>query len=101
MIKTLAILLCALILTACASMSMQGQPMKQIVVAESTFNVYMRSDTDLVEAHRVSVEPLPSKLLTLSKAVRAIELATGCRLKDGTLEGDQAIIKAKVDCVLP
>jgi hypothetical protein len=87
-------------LTSCASVSMLGQPMKEVVVADSTFRVYMRSGSQIVEVHRVSFEPLPSRILVLVKAARAIEIATGCGIQNGSLEGDQAIIKARVDCVL-
>lgn len=82
-------------------MSMQGQPMRSVTVAGSTFNVYMRSGSKTVEVHRVSFEALPGRRLVLSKAKRAIEIATGCQVRKGSLKGDQAIIKAKVNCTLP
>lgn len=90
-----------LILAGCASASMLGQPMQVVRVADSTFQVYMASGSSRVEAHRVSFEPLPGKRLTFAKAMRAIEIATGCKVTNGSLEGDQAIIKARVGCVLP
>ncbi|MEE9427287.1 MAG: hypothetical protein V3V25_03975 [Paracoccaceae bacterium] len=88
-------------LGGCASAGFLGQPMQPITVAGSTFNVYMRSGTSQVEAHRVSFEMLPSLVITLTNAHRAIEVATGCRVESGSLQGEQAIIKARVDCLLP
>lgn len=90
-----------MLLSACASPGFLGQPAAEVEVAGSTFRVYMRSGTGMVQAHRTSFEALPSRSLTLTKAARAIELATGCGLRPGTLAGDQAIITAEVDCILP
>lgn len=89
------------LVAGCASAGMQRQPMQVVDVAGSTFRVYMKSGSNLVEVHRVSPEALPSRFLTLANAERAIEIATGCGLKDGSLRGDQAIVVAKVDCELP
>ena len=94
-------LLAVLLVAGCSSPSMFGQPMQVVHVADSAFKVYMRSGTDLVEGHRVSLEALPSKNLTLTKAMRAIEIATGCGIEPGSLHGDPAIINAEVDCILP
>jgi len=80
---------------------MLGQPMTPVVVAGSTFRVYMASGSSRVEAHRVSVESFPSRSLTIAKAKRAIEIASGCNVDNRTVQGDQAIIKARVDCTLP
>ncbi len=78
-----------------------GGSVKEIEVEESQFRVFMQRGGNAIEAHRVSVEPLPSLVLTLDKAYRAIELATGCGVVDGSLRGDQAIILADVNCMLP
>lgn len=78
-----------------------GGSVQEIVVDESRFCVFMQHGGNKIEAHRVSVEPLPSLVLTLDKAYRAIEQATGCHVVDGSLRGDQAVILAKVDCLLP
>jgi len=80
---------------------MLGQPMQVVTIADSSFKVYMASGSSRVEVHRISFEPLPGKRLILAKAMRAIEIATGCEVQGRSLEGDQAIIKAQVDCVLP
>ncbi len=78
-----------------------GGSVQEVVVDESRFRVFMQHGGNEIEAHRVSVEPLPSLVLTLDKAYRAIEQATGCQIVDGSLRGDQAIILAEVDCLLP
>ena len=88
-------------LAACASPGFQGQPSQVVTEAGSSFRVYMRSGTRNVEAHRISPELLPSRSLVLAKAVSAIEFATGCGVVPGAVEGDQAIIKAEGDCLLP
>ncbi|MGB5557879.1 MAG: hypothetical protein WBN04_07690 [Paracoccaceae bacterium] len=94
-------LITLLALAGCASPAFLGQPAKEVDVAGSVFRVYMRSGTEQVEAHRISVEPLPGRALTLAKAARAIEIATGCVIRNGSLEGDQAIVSAEVGCTLP
>ena len=89
-----------LLLAACSSPSpgFSTAPPREVVVDGSRFRIYLRPGTGEVEAHRVSFEPLPSLALTLEKAYRAIEQATGCRIRKGSLRGDQAIILAQVDC---
>ena len=89
------------VLSACASPSFLGEPSATVDVAGSTFRVYMQSGTGMVEAHRISFEALPSRSLTLNRAARAVEIATGCGIRNGTLTGDQAIVTAEVDCILP
>ncbi len=89
------------LLAACASPGFLGEPSEVVTEAGSSFRVYMRSGTGMVQAHRISPELLPSKSLVLLKAGRAIEFATGCGVVPGSVEGDQAIISAEVDCNLP
>ena len=95
-------LLSTLIVAACDSPSPQfiGQPVREVTVDGSRFRVFMQIGSGQVEAHRISVEPLPSLVLTLEKAYRAIEIASGCSVVAGSLRGDQAIILAQVDCAL-
>ncbi len=89
------------ILSGCASPKFVGAAVMEIEVSDSLFRVYMQRGGSEVEAHRISVEPRPSLVLTLEKAYRAIELVTGCGIVAGSLQGDQAIILAEVDCVMP
>lgn len=67
---------------------------------DTRFRIYMQHGSRGVEAHRVSLEALPSLVLTFEKAYRAIEIATGCHIIPNSMTGDQAIIRAKVDCLL-
>jgi hypothetical protein len=101
MIRSFTIVSLAAILAGCASPAFLGERSQVVTEAGSTFRVYMRSGSGEVEAHRVSPELLPSRSLVLAKAEQAIAIATGCDIIPGTMEGDQAIIKAEVDCVLP
>ncbi|MBV1867990.1 MAG: hypothetical protein KUG69_08810 [Marinosulfonomonas sp.] len=87
------------LLPGCASPAFLNQPARDVNVADSVFRVYMRLGTSEVEAHRISFEMLPSRVLTYARAHQAITQATGCKVVNGSLEGDQAIIRASVDCV--
>lgn len=88
------------VLAGCASPAFLNQPTREVTVDDSVFRVYMRSGTSEVEAHRISFEMLPSRVLTYARAHQAITQATGCNVIEGSLAGDQAIIRASVDCVL-
>lgn len=72
----------------------------EVEIDSSRFRVFTQHGSSRIEAHRISFEPLPSMVFTLEKAYRAIELATGCHVVPGSLAGDQAIILAKVDCLV-
>ncbi len=93
--------LALLMLAACASPGFLDEPSQVVTETGSSFRVYMRRGTDQVEAHRISPELLPSRSLVLAKAVQSIEYATGCGVRPGSLDGDQAIVRAEVDCILP
>ncbi len=100
--RMLLFLLCPLLAAACdgPSPAFVGQPVREVTVDDSRFRVFMKIGSGQVEAHRISPEPLPSLVLTLEKAYRAIEVATGCVVVAGSLRGDQAIVLARVDCSL-
>lgn len=101
MTKPIAIFALFAFLAGCASPAYLGERSQLVTEAGSSFRVYMRSGSGDVEAHRVSPELLPSRALVLVKAEEAIAFATGCRVIPGTMEGDQAIVRAEVDCILP
>ncbi len=92
-----------LVLAGCDSPSpeMMGGAMREATVDGSRFRVFMKPGGYKVEAHRVSVEMLPSKVETFARAYRAIEIATGCKVVAGSLGGDRAIVTARVNCRLP
>ena len=89
-------LLLLLLTAACdsPSLSMQNVPATRVEVSGMTFAVRRRDER--AEAMRVSRHMLPSKRRTLDAGARAIEQATGCDAN--RIEGDQAIILARLDC---
>jgi hypothetical protein len=70
-----------------------------VTVGGNTFKVYSEIIGNRVEAHRVNgVYPPPSRRLILQQAYEAIVRTTGCDIKKGSLVGDQAMVKAIVNC---
>ena len=78
------------------SIAFQGAPMRVVTIGPSTFSVRMRDDR--VESIRTSREWRPSESAIMERAAQAIEQATGCVLRKGSLTGDQAIQRARVVC---
>lgn len=78
------------------SMAFQGVPAQSITIGPSTFSVRVRGDR--VESLRISREWRPSESVVLSRAAMAMEQATGCPLRSGSLTGDQAIQRALLAC---
>jgi hypothetical protein len=93
-------LICLLLLAACTrpSPAMLGAKGTNVTVETSRFRVFHYPGASKVEAHRISFEPLPSLVETLAKAHQAIEIATGCTVRSGSLYGGQAIFEAEVNC---
>ncbi|MEM5469050.1 hypothetical protein [Celeribacter marinus] len=93
-----------MILPACAIDSPQiGKTLitpTPIVVDGATFRIFrQRGGGSSVEAHRINVMvPPPSRTAIVAKAAIAITQATGCPIKAGSLVGDQALVKAELDC---
>ena len=91
-------------LTACALDSPQiGKVLitpQPVVVEGATFRIFRQmGGGDRVEAHRINVMvPPPSRTAIVAKAAIAITRATGCPIKAGSLIGDQALVKAELDC---
>jgi hypothetical protein len=73
-----------------------GTDRRDVTVDGSEFAVFRRADE--VEVHRTSREFLPKESVVLARAIRAIEMATGCPVRPRSMKGDQAIITAEVDC---
>lgn len=65
-------------------------------VEGARFKIHRREDW--VESYRINAEALPSKSSVLRRAKIAIERATGCPIRDGTLSGDQGIQRAQLNC---
>jgi len=94
---------CALLLASCDSPSPQFMHSEtatyKATVEGSTFSVHQRNDW--VEVYRTSFETLPRVPVILARAKIAIEQTTGCKVIEGSLSGDQAIQRARVDCLEP
>ena len=95
----LCILILVTLLAACDSPSPQffGAPKAEVAVGGMRFSVHRRADA--VEVYRLGFLFRPSESAVLANAERAIEIATGCRAVG--LTGDQALIKARLDCGAP
>lgn len=94
------VLLAALMLAACdsAGPAVWGGAVAEVTVGPSRFRVYTSPDRALAEIHRISVEAPASLRQLPGRAARAAELATGCRIRPGTLTGDPALMQAELDC---
>lgn len=90
--------LALVVLSACDSPSprFMDAERREISVQGATFSVYRVGDT--VEVIRTSTEYLPRLSEVMSKAAIAIHQATGCPMKAGTMQGDTALIQARLDC---
>ncbi|MAM63735.1 MAG: hypothetical protein CMH11_19805 [Maritimibacter sp.] len=71
-------------------------PHVEVTVETSRFSVWRNGDR--VEVIRISPEALPRLSVVLARAEVAIERATGCRVWQGTLKGDQAVVTARLAC---
>lgn len=68
----------------------------RIEVEGSTFSVHQRQNW--VEVYRTGFEALPRVPVILARSKIAIEQATGCKVVEGSLSGDQAIQRAEINC---
>lgn len=69
---------------------------REIEVEGSRYSVWRVGDE--VEVIRTSPEMLPRLSVVLERAEKAIVLATGCRVRKGSMKGDQSLIKARLAC---
>ncbi len=67
-----------------------------ITVEGARFKIHRREDW--VESYRVNFESLPNVSSVLRRAKIAIEQATGCPIRTGSLTGDQGIQRAQLNC---
>lgn len=93
----LAILLLALAACDSPSPRFAGGERSLIEVEGSRFSVYRVRDE--VEAYRLSREARPREEEVRRRAILGIEAATGCWVRPGSVSGDQAIVRAKIDCM--
>lgn len=70
---------------------------KHVVEIEgSRFVIYEKHEA--VEVYRTSFEYLPPLARIHARARVAIRQATGCNVVEGSLKGDQALMRALLDC---
>jgi hypothetical protein len=87
-----------LLLAACDSPSLMfaGGERRLVEVGAARFAVYRQGDA--AEAYRLNPEALPPRGQVLLTAGRAIEAATGCRIRPGSMTGDWSIVRASLEC---
>ncbi len=88
----------ALALSACDTPSapFAVAPVQRVAVGGSVFDV--RVADGWAEAVRTNTEWAPRRDSTLSRALVAIELASGCAADRERIRGDQAVLRAGLDC---
>ncbi len=98
--RVLTVLIVGLGLTACDSPSPQFRTQDttttEVTVEGSLFKIHRRENW--VESYRTSFEALPNVSKILRRAKVAIELGTGCPIREGSLTGDQGIQRAELNC---
>lgn len=87
-----------LALAACdsPSISMMGGTKTEVTIDGSRFSVHRHEDR--VEVIRTNMQWRPTADQIVPKAEMAIRQATGCAVRGNSLEGDAAIIKARLNC---
>lgn len=92
------LLIFVLLLVGCSSPSLKFMNIEpvRVIVEGSVFDVY--SNGTEVQAIRVNREFLPGKSKAIVRMVMAIEQATGCMVVPTSVDGDQALVKAKIRC---
>lgn len=92
------LLFLVLLLAGCSSPSLKFMNIEpvRVSVEGSIYDVY--SNGSEVQAIRVNRELLPSKAKAIVRMVMAIEQATGCTVVPTSVDGDQALVKAKIRC---
>lgn len=95
-----ALVLLPLLLAAAAcdspSPGFARAPALPVEVEGSRFTVRVQEGE--AEAIRLSREWAPTLGSVAPRAVAAIERASGCRVRPGTLTGDAAVVRAALDC---
>lgn len=87
------------LLAGCASVSMMGGEKVRYQSGGYDFNVYLSADRSTAEAHRIGLMiPPPSRQDVMAHAIRAMASVSGCAVDLPSLTGDQAIVKADLNC---
>lgn len=87
-----------LVLVSCSSpgRKFNGIEPVRVTVEGSDYDVYV-SGKD-VRVIRMNFELLPNLAVTASRAIFAIESASGCPVVVGSYSGDQAMAQARIKC---
>ncbi|MGB1235057.1 MAG: hypothetical protein ACPG5U_04940 [Planktomarina sp.] len=88
-------------ITACDSPTVDFAQIaaKQVKIQSSVFSI--RQSGDRAQAIRTSTEYAPNWAYTAIRFAQAIEQATSCTIKPKSMEGDQALMEARLDCPYP
>ena len=65
-------------------------------VAGTRFTIWQKAES--VEIYRTSPEMMPRLSEVMAKAAIAVGRVTGCAVTPGSLVGDAALMKARLDC---
>jgi hypothetical protein len=92
-----SVLSCLLLSAACSGPSpyFMGTEAGVAETGGMRFTVYRRADE--VELHRTG-GGIPRERDVWLGAIRAIERVTGCGVRPGSMEGDQNVVTAEIDC---
>lgn len=90
--------LSAAALSGCDSPSprMMAGERQEIMIEGTAFTVYRSGDE--VEVYRTTAQVMPRRSIVFARADRAIRQATGCAVKDGSMVGDAALMRATLVC---
>ena len=86
------------VLVACngPSPGMIGAPGVTVTSGGAPFNVFIRGG--IVEAVRTNFEYPANVRTVFPRALTAMEEASGCLVREGSMTGDAALIRAKLYC---
>lgn len=96
----LILLLPLLLVAACDSPSPAVARWDRATVQQGgmTFGVHWDPVQGRAEAYRTSRHLRPSLRAVMANAQQAIQQASGCKVREGTLTGDHAIVTAAITC---
>ncbi|MEO0358287.1 MAG: hypothetical protein AAF386_08340, partial [Pseudomonadota bacterium] len=81
------------------SLDFAGVDPVEVTIDQSTFRIWRVEDR--AEALRTNVEWAPNWRHTYIRFARAFQAATGCTVRPRTMQGDQSVMQARLDCPFP
>ena len=85
-------------LAACDSPSVAFQSVAERKVTVDGFHFSVRATRYEAEAIRLGLERLPRRAEVVYKGAKAMVIASGCAVVPKSLEGDENIVRADLDC---